>query len=46
MLKATLVRLPADLLRQAKIAAVERDQSLQQLITTAIENHLKKGEKR
>jgi hypothetical protein len=43
MLKATIVRLPVDLLRRAKIAAVERDSSLQQLITAAIEDYLKKG---
>jgi predicted HicB family RNase H-like nuclease len=43
MLKSTMVRLPPDLLRRAKIAAVERDTSLQQLVTEALEAYLRKG---
>jgi predicted HicB family RNase H-like nuclease len=43
MLKPTMVRLPPDLLRRAKIAAVERDTSLQQLVTEALDAFLRKG---
>ena len=46
MLKATLVRLPVDLLKEAKLAAIQEDSTLQQLITTAIETYLRKGGKR
>ena len=42
MLKPTMVRLPPDLLRRAKIAAVERDTSLQQLVTEALDAFLHK----
>jgi predicted HicB family RNase H-like nuclease len=42
MLRATIVRLPVDLLKRAKISAVKRDSSLNQLITEAIEAYLKK----
>jgi hypothetical protein len=41
VLKKTVVRLPADLLRRAKIAAVKRDSTLQALMTEALEIHLK-----
>jgi predicted HicB family RNase H-like nuclease len=43
MLKPTMVRLPPDLLRRAKIEAVERDTSLQKLVTEALEAFLRKG---
>jgi predicted HicB family RNase H-like nuclease len=42
MLKPTMVRLPADLLKRAKIEAVERDSSLQDLIAQALETFLQK----
>jgi len=46
MLKSTMVRLPPDLLRRAKIAAVERDSSLQKLVTEALEAFLRKEGRR
>ena len=46
MLKATVVRLPVDLVRRVKIAAVQRDTSLQQLVTAALEAYLDKEGKR
>jgi predicted HicB family RNase H-like nuclease len=46
MLKATLVRLPEDLLRRAKIAAIQRGTSLQQMVTDALGAHLTKEVKR
>jgi predicted HicB family RNase H-like nuclease len=42
MLKATVIRLPPDLLRRAKIAAIERSTSLQQMVADALEAHLGK----
>jgi predicted HicB family RNase H-like nuclease len=42
MLKATLVRLPEALLRRAKIAAIQRGTSLQQMVADALEAHLGK----
>jgi antitoxin-like ribbon-helix-helix protein len=41
MLRPTLVRLPPDLLRRAKKVAVDRDTSLQALMTEALEALLK-----
>ena len=41
MLRPTLVRLPPDLLRRAKKVAIDRDTTLQALITEALETHLK-----
>jgi hypothetical protein len=41
MLKPTMVRLPPDLLRRAKKVAIDRDTTLQALITDALEVHLK-----
>ena len=41
MLKATLVRLRPELLQRAKIAAVKRNTSLQQLVSEALESYLK-----
>jgi predicted HicB family RNase H-like nuclease len=46
MLKATVIRLPPDLLRRAKHAAIERGTSLQQMVTDALEAHLGKETKR
>jgi predicted HicB family RNase H-like nuclease len=46
MLKQMIVRLPADLLRKLKIAAIERDQSLQQIVTDAVEGYLRKEGRR
>jgi predicted HicB family RNase H-like nuclease len=45
VLKATMVRLPEDLLRRAKIAAIQRGTSLQQMVTDALETHLRIGAK-
>ncbi len=42
MLKQTVIRLSVDLRRRVKIAAAERDISLQELITEALEAHLGK----
>lgn len=41
MLKATIVRLRPELLRRAKKAAIDRDTTLQQLLTEALEAYLK-----
>jgi predicted HicB family RNase H-like nuclease len=46
MLKATVIRLPPDLLRRAKHAAIERDTSLQQMVADLLEAHLVKETKR
>jgi predicted HicB family RNase H-like nuclease len=43
MLKATVVRLPEDLVRRAKIAAIERETTLQQMVADALEAHLGKA---
>jgi predicted HicB family RNase H-like nuclease len=43
VLKPTLVRLPPELLKQARHAAVERETSLQQIVIEALELYLKKG---
>jgi predicted HicB family RNase H-like nuclease len=42
MLKATMVRLAPELHRAARIAALERDMSFQQLIADALESYLRK----
>jgi hypothetical protein len=42
MLKATGVGLPHDLLKWAKIAAMERSTSLQQMVADLLEAHLGK----
>jgi predicted HicB family RNase H-like nuclease len=41
VLKATILRLPPELLRKAKIAAARRETSLQGLITQVLERELK-----
>lgn len=41
MLRATIVRLPDNLLRRAKKAAIDYDTSLQQLVTKALESYLR-----
>jgi predicted HicB family RNase H-like nuclease len=41
VLKATILRLPPELLRKAKIAAARRETSLQALITEALETAIK-----
>lgn len=46
MLKQTVIRLPADLHRRARIAALDRDTTLQALIAKALEAYLRKGEGR
>ena len=46
MLKATVIRLPPDLLRRAKHAAIEHGTSLQQMVTDLLEAHLGKEAKR
>ena len=46
MMKATMVRLPAELRRRAKVKAAETDTSLQELITRALEEYLDKEGKR
>jgi len=42
MLKATGIGLPPDLLKWAKLAAMERSTSLQQMVTDALEAHIGK----
>ena len=39
-LRPTLIRLPMDLLRRAKKAAVDRDTTLQKLVAEALAAHL------
>jgi hypothetical protein len=46
MLKATVIRLPPDLLRRAKHTAIEHDTSIQQMVTDLLEAHLGKEAKR
>lgn len=46
MLKPLLVRVPADLFKRTKIAAAERDTSLQDVVTKALEAYLGNGGKR
>ena len=41
MLRAMIVRVPPELLRKAKKTAIDRDTSLQQLVTEALEAYLK-----
>jgi hypothetical protein len=41
MLRPTLVRLPPDLLRRAKKVAIDRDTTLQALVTEALDAYLK-----
>jgi predicted HicB family RNase H-like nuclease len=46
MLKQMIVRVPAELLRKAKKAAIDRDTSLQQMVTEALEGYLRKEVRR
>ena len=46
MLKSMIVRVPDSLLRRAKKAAIDRDTTLQALVTEALEVHLRKGDRR
>jgi hypothetical protein len=41
MLKQTTIRVPAELIRRAKIAGIEQDKSLQGVIIEALEAYLK-----
>jgi len=45
MLKSTILRIRPELLRRAKKAAIDRDITLQQLLTDALEAFLKKAPK-
>lgn len=46
MLKSMIVRVPDELLRRAKKAAIDRDTTLQALVTEALETHLKREGRR